>query len=151
MNDDELNQHELDFTIKVMNNLTGEVIEIEISSAVRAAEVLTELKSSKQAIDKALRQINARLDGYLGQDDQTQLANGMIVKRVQRARSEWNLEVLKEYLDEDQLSLVTTIKKTEAKAMLKDLVEHGHVKPDVFKVLDETALPLPSTPYIEVR
>lgn len=151
MNDDDLNSTELQFSVKVMNNQTGEIIEIEINSAVRAAEALQELKASKQAIEKAIKLINARLDNYLGQDDETTLANGMTVKRVHRLRTEWDVEQLKKFLDDDQINLVTTVKKTDAKNMLKELIERGHVEPMAIKYLDETAIPLPTTPFIEVR
>lgn len=144
-------EKELTFDVKVINNLTGEVSTIKVGSATKAAEVRQELKASEAAIKKALGQIDAHLNNWLGSDDESRLPNGMLVKRVQRFRSEWSYEVLHKYLDEDQIALVSSVKKTQAKEMLKELVNAGHLDGAVFKDLDENAIPLPSTPFLEVK
>jgi len=151
VNDEEVTNSELSFTVKVINNLTGEVSEIPVNSATHAAELRQELKASEAAIKKAITQIDNHLSSWLGQDDEFKLANGMVVKRVYRSRSEWSYEVLRKYLDEDQITLVTTVKKTQARELLKELVDRGHIQGSVFKDLDDNAIPLPSTPFLEVK
>lgn len=142
---------DLTFDIKVINNLTGEVSTIKVGSATKAAEVRQELKASEAAIKKALKQIDAHLDNWLGDDQESPLPNGMVIKRVHRYRTEWSYEILRKYLDEDQITLVTTVKKTQAKEMLSELVAAGHIDNGVFKDLEENAIPLPSTPFLEVK
>lgn len=151
MEDDNVSQSELSFSIKVMNNLTGEISEIEVKSATQAASLRQELKASKSAIEKALKVIDARLDTWLGTYEESVLPNGMKVKRVHRVRTEWQLADLRKYLDEDQISLITTVKKTDAKNMLAELAEHGHVPNNAIKLIEENAIHLPSSPFIEVR
>lgn len=151
INDAEATERELGFKIKVLNSLTGEISEMNVESATRAAELLVEFKASYKAIEHAIKTIQNHLDLWLGIDNELHLANGMRVKRIQRERREWVFDELRKYLDEDQVSLVTSIKKTEAKNMLAELIERGHVDPGAIKHMDETADVKGNAPFIEVK
>lgn len=133
-----------------MNHLTGEIHEVNVSSASQAAELMEQYKATMSAIKKALVTISGHLDHFLGNEETFELPNGKLIKRIQRVRTEWTREALGKYLDEDQLDLVSSIRKTDAKKMLAEMIEREMLPPSAIKDVESKARNLPSSPFIQV-
>lgn len=142
---------ELSFKIKVMNYLTGEISEVEIDSASKAAETLKEFKASEKALKEAIKQINNRLMSFMGEQEQFELPNGMLLQKKHTQRSEWQMADLRKFLDADQLEIVTTVKKKDATTLLGELIEQGAINPGAIKILNENAMPTSHSVSLEIK
>lgn len=138
--------------IKVINNLTGEVTEVEIESAEQAKNLYLELAASATAIDKAKKQILGYLDDFLGQDDEYQFGDGKRLRRKQREIKRWTTGALRHVgIDIDTIDVISVVNMTAAKELVSDLMERGDIKPDSGKYLNENAEVSYSAPFVEIR
>lgn len=137
--------------IKIINHLTGEVTEIEVSSAEQAKNLLIELSASETAIKKAKDSLRYYLDRFLGQDEQYQFADGKLLRRVQRSTLVYRVESLRKFLDEDQIEVCLKVDTTAANALIQEMIDRGELAPNVLKLIREEADIRAAKPYVEVR
>lgn len=138
--------------IKVINHLTGEVHETEVTSAEMAKDLLLELSASETAIKKTKDRLKGYLDAWLGQDQEYKFADGKVLRRVQREVKQWTIEGLKKAgLDEDTIAVVSKVDMTAASQIVKEMVERGELDPKASKTIEEYAELKASKPFVEVR
>lgn len=137
--------------IKLTNNLTGEITEVEVTSAEQAKNLLGELSASENVIRKAKDNLRYYLDRFLGQDEQYAFADGKVLRRVQRTRLEYTVESLRKYLDEDQLDVCLKVDMATANALLLEMQEKGELPAGTLKKIKEEANHISTKPFVEVR
>lgn len=146
-----VDEGESQLEIKMTNTLNGEIIEKTITNAEEAKNLLLEINSTMSVAKKITERVRNYLDVFLGQDEQYQFADGKLLRRVQRETTEWQVEELRKYLDEDQLSVCLKVDKKVAEALVKELMESGDIAPDALKQLNKTAARHASKAYVEVK
>lgn len=137
--------------VKVTNNLTGEVTEVEVTSAEQAKNLLLELKSSTSALKKAQDNLTNYLDRFLGADEEYQFADGKTLRRRQTVRLEFTTESLRKILDEDQLDVCLKVDMQATAALIAEMMSRNELPGDTLKKLREEAIQKPSSPWVEVR
>lgn len=137
--------------IKLTNHLTGEITEVEVGSAEQAKNLLFELTASQRVIGKALEDIKYYLDRFLGPDEEYRFADGKVLKRKQLIRLNYRPEVLRKYLDEDQLQVCLKVDMTTTNALVQEMMEKGELPGDTLKKIREEADQVASKPWVEVR
>lgn len=139
-------------SVKVINQLTGEITEVEVTSAEQAKNLYVELAASVTAINKAKGQLLAFLDDFLGQDDRYDFIDGKILRRVQRTSLVYRLESLRKYgLDQDQIDVVLKVDTKAADALIGEMQERGELAPGTLKKVRAEADMKATKPYVEVR
>lgn len=138
--------------VKVINQLTGEITEIEVSSAEQAKNLYIELAASVTAINKAKAQLISYIDDFLGPDDRYDFIDGKIARRVQRTSLMYRVESLRKYgLDQDQIDVVLKVDTKAADALIGEMQERGELAPGTLKKIREEADIKATKPYVEVR
>lgn len=137
--------------IKLTNHLTGEITEVEVKSAEQAKNLLLELKASSSVIKKAQDSLLYYLDRFLGEDKEYLFADGKRLKRNQRITLSYRAEVLRKYLDDDQLDVCLKVDTTAANNLIGEMMERGELPPDTLKKVREEADQHASNEWIEVR
>lgn len=111
--------------IKVVNTYTGEELEFKYSNAIELQEIYALAKASEDAIKRARVKIALAMDKILGDEEELDLGNGYKFKRIQGFTKKFPRSVVAEYLDEDQMDLVTDINGKKLKDLLAELVKEG--------------------------
>lgn len=137
--------------VRILNHLTGEITDIEVSSADQAKNLYLELAASASAINKAKEALRNYLDDFLGQDDNYQFIDGKVLRRVQRTMLSYRVETLREYLDEDQLAVVLKVDTNAADMLIGEMQERGELPPGTLKKIREQADMTATKPFVEVR
>lgn len=138
--------------VKVINQLTGEITEVEVTSAEQAKNLYVELAASVTAIGKAKNQLLAYLDDFLGQDERYDFIDGKILRRVQRTSLVYRVESLRKYgLDQDQIDVVLKVDTKAADALIGEMQERGELDPGTLKKIRNEADMKATKPYVEVR
>lgn len=136
--------------IKLTNQLTGEITEVEITNAEQAKNKLLELTASGKVIEKAISSLKGYLDAFLGDDEQYVFADGKTLKRVQRSTVTYRPEILKKYLDSDQIDVCLKVDKTTTDKLIAEMMEKGELPPDTLKQIREQSDVKSSAPYVQV-
>jgi phage host-nuclease inhibitor protein Gam len=137
--------------VRILNHLTGEITDIEVNSADQAKNLYIELSASATAINKAKDALRNYLDEFLGQDEKYQFVDGKILRRVQRTSLSYRVETLREYLDEDQLSVILKVDTKAADMLIGEMQERGELPPGTLKKIREQADITATKPFVEVR
>lgn len=145
--------------IKLTNHLTGEITEVEVTSAEAAKNLLIELKASYYVLGKAMDSLKSYLDRFLGQDQEYSFADGKMLKRIQRTVLKYRVESVKEVFenieDEDNraaaLEAVLKVDSSTVNALVQEMMEKGELPMGALKQIREQADQQTSKPYIEVR
>jgi hypothetical protein len=138
-------------SIKITNHLTGEITEVEVTSAEQAKNLLLELTASKYVIAKAQENIRSYLDKFLGNDKEYQFADGKVLRRKQITKLIYKVESLRKYLDEDQIDVVLKVDTTAANALIQEMMERQELPGDTLKKIREEADVRASSEFVEVR
>lgn len=137
--------------IKLTNHLTGEITEVEVTSAEQAKNLLLELSASERVIKKAKGNLRYYLDRFLGEDEDYLFADGKKLRRVQRESMQYRIETLRKYLDEDQIDVCLKVDTTAANALIQEMIDNGDLPPNTLKLIREDADIKASKPFVEVR
>lgn len=136
--------------VKVINNVTGEVMEREYSSVHDIKSIYLELDGTRKAIDRAQKKLKALLEQFMANYDEYEFSDGSKVRWIHTNRKEFSAAELKKYLDDDVVSLVSSVSSTKLSAYLNECVERGEM---TFAEKDEifaTATDTPGTAYIKI-
>lgn len=145
--------------VNITNHLTGEITEVEVTSADQAKNLYVELSASESAIKKVKGSLLLYLDQFLGQDDKYDFADGKMVRRVQRTSLVYRVdvvkEVLKENLDKDtyaaSLDVITKLDQKATDALVQEMMERGELPGNTLKLIRDKADHKSTKPFIEVR
>jgi hypothetical protein len=138
--------------VKVINQLTGEITDVEVANVEQAKNLYIELAASVTAINKAKGQLLAYLDDFLGQDDRYDFIDGKILRRVQRTSLVYRVESLRKHgLDQDQIDVVLKVDTKAADALIGEMQERGELPPGTLKKVREEADIKATKPFVEVR
>lgn len=137
--------------LNLINHLTGEITEVEVTSAEQAKNLLIELSASETVIKKAKDSLRYYLDRFLGNDENYQFADGKVLRRVQRSTLVYRIETLRKFLDEDQIEVCLKVDTTAANALVQEMIERGELPPNTLKLIREEADINATKPYVEVR
>lgn len=138
--------------VKVINQLTGEITEIEVNSAEQAKNLYLELAASVTAINKAKAQLTSYLDDFLGQDDRYDFVDGKILRRIQRTSLVYRIDSLRKFgLDQDQIDVVLKVDTKAADALIGEMQERGELPPGTLKKIRGEADIKATKPFVEVR
>lgn len=137
--------------VKVINTMTGEVMEREYSSVHDIKNIWLELDGTRKAIDKAQKKLKALMEQFMTAYDEYEFADGSKIKWIHSSRKEFNMAELRKYLDEDVLSLVSTVSSTKLRDYLDECVQRGEMtypeKDEIFATAEE----VPGSAYIKVN
>lgn len=137
--------------VKVINTLTGEVMEREYNSVHDIKNIWLELDGTRKAIDKAQKKLKALLEQFMTAYDEYEFADGSKIKWIHSSRKEFNVGELRKYLDEDVLSLVSAVSSTKLKDYLDECIQRGEMtyaeKDEIFATAEE----VPGSAYIKVN
>ena len=150
--------------IKLINHLTGEVTEVEVTSADQAKNLFLELSASETVIKKAKDSLRNYLDQVLGSDLEDKAGyrflDGHVVRRVQRTQLIYRFESVKKYLqdaikDKDiYAATIDSITKLDQKAtddLLIEMQDRDEIPHNTLKKIRDEADMKATKEYIEVR
>ena len=138
-------------SVTVVDTLTGEVRKFTWKTPLDMKNVYLQINAEINALERAKAKVAARMDLFLGDEDRHDFGDGYELVRVQGVRKRYLREVVAEFLDEDQLSLVTEVNGTKLKALLKSLVEENQLKPGTWQAIESRAEVTPNKPYVKLQ
>jgi len=136
--------------VKVVNKLTGEVYEIKLTNIQEAEEAYLMLQGMEGAIKRAKIKVLAFLDLQMGSEEKWDFGDGYQATRVSGYRRKYQKPIVAQYLDPDQLDLVTEINGTKLKDLVKDLVAENKLPSGAWKDIEAKAEITPIKPYIKI-
>lgn len=136
--------------IKVINKLTGEVYEHKLATIEDAEQAYLILSGMEGAVKRAKIKVVAFLDKEMGDEEKWDFGDGYIATRVSGFRRKYQKPIVAQYLNEDQLDLVTDINGTKLKDLIKNLVEEKKLPVGAWKDIEAKAEITPIKPYIKV-
>lgn len=137
--------------VKVINTMTGEVMEREFSSVQDIKNIYQELDGTRKAIDRAQKRLKALLEQFMSAYDEYSFADGSKIKWVHTTRKEFNTLELRKMLDDDVIALVSTVSSTKLAAYLTECVQRGEMTYDQKDEVFSTAEDKPGTAYIKIN
>lgn len=137
--------------IKVINHLTGEISEEEVSGADKAANLLQSYVASQKALGVAIDQLKGYIGEWMGDADQEDVGN-FRVRREQRETRTWTPEGLRGVgFDNDAIEVALKVNMAVAKQLVDEAIERGQIKPDAKKELNESADVSVTKPYLTFK
>lgn len=137
--------------VRLTNHLTGEITDVEVTSAEQAKNLLIELNASETTIKKAKDALRFYLDRFLGDDEQYNFADGKLLRRVQRSVLSYRVETLRKYLDADQMEVCLKVDTAAANSLIQEMIERDELPGNTLKLIREEADIRVSKPFVEVR
>ena len=137
--------------VTVVDTATGEVREYEFSNAAELRSVHEQLKALEDAIKRARMKLQAFEDKLLGDEDKYDFGDGVQFIRIASSTKKYRPEVVKQYLDEDQFSLVIDVNGKRLKDLLAELVKDGVAPEGAWKDIEANAEVTPRKPYIKLE
>lgn len=136
-------------TIRVTNKFTGEVMEFEYHDLESAHQVYLEIKSMFDILDKAKSKVLKYVSDQV--EDRIEFEDGSTGQWVSAQRKRYLPEIVKKYLDEDQLALVTEINGKKLRDFMAQQVEDGVQEPGAWKDIEANAEVVPAKPYFVIK
>lgn len=137
--------------VTVVDTFTGEVLDFEWSSAGELRVAHERLKALEDAIGRARAKLQLAEDELLGEEQTYDFGDGVQFIRIASATKKYRPEVVKQYLDEDQFSLVIDVNGKKLKDLLAELVKEGRAPHGAWKDIEEKAEVTPRKPYIKLE
>src|SRR5487761_1160674 len=137
--------------VTVVDTYTGEVIDIEWTNAGELRQAHERLKALEDAIKRARAKRQAAEDQLLGDEDLFDFGDGFGFHRISSATKKYRPEVVKQYLDEDQFSLVIDVNGKRLKDLLAELVKEGNAPNGAWKDIEDNADVTPKKAYIKLE
>lgn len=136
--------------VKVINNITGEVLEREYGSVGQIKNIYQELDGTRKAIERAQKKLKALIEQFMASYDEYEFADGSKVRWIHGSRKEFSALELSKYLDQDVVALVSAVSSTKLSVYLNECIKRGEMtyaqKDEIFS----TATASPTTPYIKI-
>lgn len=126
-----------DQKITVVNKLTGEIFEYKYRNIEEAEAAYLEVKAMSDALDRAKKKLNDYIAGQV--EDRHQFDNGYTGRWISGQRRRYLPEIVRKYLDEDQLDIVTEINGTKLKKLFGQFVEDGVDIPGAWQNIEANA------------
>ena len=126
---------------KYVDPTTGEVWHLTWASPDEAKAAWEQLTALQKNTDRAVKTIKKQFEDYLSQTDREDMHfnDGETVRRVGRATRKYSKLILREYLNEDEMDLVTAPVNTLVKDMILDKTNRGELEPGAFRQIEDTA------------
>jgi len=135
----------------VTNKKTGEVRTIEWSNPQEMKAAYISLSEEIKTLEWAKQRVSEAMDRFLGDQEMYDFGDGYELKRISRASKRYPKEVVGEYLDADQLDLVTEVSGTKLKSLIKQLAEENQLQPGTWKAIESRAEITMSKPYVKLQ
>lgn len=136
---------------QVVNTFTGEVIEVDWSSAEQLRDAFKQAKAFEEALKRMRAKIAESVDALIGDDEQYDFGDGFKFMRIQSNTYRYPREVVAQYLDEDQLALVTEVNPRKLKDLVVQLVKEHQIEDGVWKSIEAGAEVTPKRPYVKLE
>lgn len=114
-------------SVKVLNNLTGEVLERKYKSIFEAKQLFQEIAASEAAFKRAKEKIKARIERFMTTYDEYEFADGDRAYWVSKTNHSISYNVVAEKLGEDVAALFSEIKLGKLKDYLQECVDRGEM------------------------
>lgn len=137
--------------IEVVDTHTGEIHTYTWSNASELRSVHEQLKALEDAIKRARAKLQLAEDKLLGDEDKFDFGDGYGFIRISSATKKFKPEVVKQYLDEDQFSLVIDVNGKRLKDLLAELVKEGSAPAGAWNDIDTNADVTPRKSYIKLE
>jgi hypothetical protein len=137
--------------IKVINMLTGEVMEREYQSVTEMVDLYNEINGTKQAAERALKKLMSQIQMFMATRDNYDLPNGSRLKWISPERRVYVFERLASKIDADALAVVADVPKGKIENLLNEMVESGELSRDEqYAIMQECTEVQPGTPYLKI-
>lgn len=137
--------------VKVVNMLTGEIMEREYGSVVEMVDLYKEIEGTQKAAKKAMDKLMAQIKMFMTTRDNYQLANGMEVKWVNPQKRIYSFEKLVSRLDQDALAMIAQVSKKDIETLLDEMQDSGELTRDEKEsIMGECSEMIPSAPHIKI-
>lgn len=137
--------------VTVVDTLTGEVTDFKWSTPLEMKNIYLQINNQIAAFERAKKKVAAHMDAFLGDQDRHDFGDGYELMRISRATRKYPREVVAQYLDEDQLALVTDVSGTKLKDLIKKLAAENQLQPGTWKAIEEKAEITMSKPYVKLQ
>lgn len=137
--------------IKVVNTITGEVLELPVDSMEQMATAYIQLKGLEGVIKRLKTKLNERMLVGLGEAKAMELPDRSRIVRVEQLMRTYDKSVVAQFLDADQMEIVTKIDATALKTLMKELVDEGIAPKGAWKAIEDSAETKPKKPYVIVE
>lgn len=137
--------------VTVVDTYTGEVLDFEWSNPTELRTAHERLKALEDAIGRARKKIQVAEDELLGDEDRFDYGDGYQFIRIAGMMKKYRPEVVKQYLDEDQFSLVIDVNGKRLKDLLAELVKEGNAPQGAWTDIEANADVTPKKAYIKLE
>jgi hypothetical protein len=136
--------------VKVINALTGEVMEREYSGVHEIKNVMQELSASKLALDKALNRLKFLLEQFMAKYDEYQFADGDKSYWVTPERRKINYTDVATLMGEEVASLVSEVSITKLKEYLTESVKRHEMTHEEADAVLQQSYPIKGSSYVKI-
>lgn len=116
--------------IKVVNNITGEVLERSWSSAHEAKNIYQEIAASESAFKRAKDKVKVTLEKFMGNHDEFEFADGDRVYWTSPTRKSITYGHVAAALGEEAANLLSEINVGKLEEYMDECIAHGEMTRD---------------------
>lgn len=113
--------------VKVINNITGEILEREYKSIFEAKQLFQEIAASEAAFKRAKEKIKAQIERFMATYDEYEFADGDRAYWISKTNHAIGYSIVAEKLGEDVAALFSEIKLGKLKDYLQECIDRGEM------------------------
>lgn len=138
--------------IKMLNKVTGEMIEVSVGTLDEAREAYELFAAFESAAKKAKADAANRLLEIMGDQQEHTFMDGKKLKINQTERRTWTPDGLRKIgISEETILAVSKIDMRAAKALVVEKIERGEIVPNAGRILDDNAERSVTKPFPSIR
>jgi hypothetical protein len=137
--------------IKATAYHTGEILELEYKNEDDLIKLYNEYYLQKKNIEATLDKIKEAIGENIPEDQPHQFFDGSVARWMRLPRYEYPKEVVAEYLDPDQLDVVSKIDGTKLKSVVKELAERNEIEAGAWDRIMQNAEVKYSKPFVKIE
>lgn len=138
-------------SVRVINTLTGEVMDLDWKNALEMRTAYQEVSSMIKTLERAKGKIASAMDEWLGDEERYDFGDGFLLMRVAPMRKKYLTSTVRRYLDEDQLDLVLEVNGPKLKDLMAQLVQEGAAPEGAWKDIEAEADIVPVKPHVRLE
>lgn len=136
--------------IKVINNITGEVLEREYKSIHEAKNLLQEVAASESAFKRAKEKVKAQIERFMSSYDEYEFADGDMASWVAPQRHSISFTDVAEALGEDVAALFSDVNLGKLKDYLQECVDRKEMTYDQKDEILSKAVVTPGKAFVKL-
>ncbi len=137
--------------ITIIDKYSGEILEYEYATIEEAEQVYLQVSSMYKALEHAKGKLTEFMGRQVDVGDKHDFEDGYKGQWITGSRKKYRLEVVRKWLDEDQLALVTDINGKKLKELLEELVMQHKGIQGAWKDIEANADETPTKAYFSIK